>query len=94
MLKPKSILRPVTDKFARSQRCLPLQCMISTSPAAACARARPDDRQWRPGKAHDITTSPDGLWLAVSFGASVKLYALPLVLRGECHETMRDVEVG
>lgn len=75
----------------QSRACL--QCMIGTSAAAASAGRRPDDRQWRPGKAHDITTSPDGRWLAVSFGASVKLYALPLVLEGQCHETMRDVEV-
>lgn len=53
-------------------------------------------QQWRPGKAVDMAMSPDGRWLAVSFGDSVRLYgaaALAAPLAASPSDNLTSAEV-
>jgi hypothetical protein len=66
--------------------------MLAANTKAAADRAERCVR-WRPGKAYDIAASPDGRWLAVTMGQSVKLYRLPLLRSGSCASSMSPAEV-
>jgi ferredoxin len=73
---------------------LALQCMIHYTQTSATGRAPGSgSRRWRPGKAYDIATSPDGKWLALSFGEGIRLYHLPTLHSQLCADSMKAAEV-
>lgn len=48
---------------------------------------------FRPGKMLDLAASPNGRWLAVSFGHSVKIYSVMMVMSASCSPDMSNAVV-
>lgn len=51
-------------------------------------------RGFRPGKMLELTASPDGRWLAVSFGTVVKIYSIMLIMSSNSSRDMASAVVS
>ena len=66
---------------------------IESLPLAESASAERFWQSFRPGKMLDIAASPNGRWLAVSFGHSVKIYSVMMMMSLNCSPDMANAVV-